>query len=369
MKKITVLQIISELSDGGVEAMLMDIYRNIDHSVIRFIFVVQSSKRRYEEEILTFGGNIYQIEPLHSIGVVAYMKKILSICKIEHVDIVHCHNLTQNPILLFCAKIAGVKIRISHSHLTTSFSLKTEIVMPFVRGIINCLATHRLACGIDAGKFLYGKKDFLVIKNAIDINKFLYATPVNLKEEMGISEDVNVLLHVGRLSEQKNHMYLIDIMDKIRKQRQDIILICCGSGPAMEKIRKRLHDSGLEKQMLLLGSRTDIPGLMKSAKLLLLPSLYEGFPVTLVEAQASGLYALASNVIDKDSDLGMNLVKFLPINVNTDEWVYEICKFINNGNIRENINHEEIKNRLENQGYSSENNSKILEEIYMEALK
>ena len=79
MKKIIVLQIISELSDGGVESMLMDIYRNIDHSIISFIFVVQSDKRRYKDEILSLGGNIYQIEPLHSIGLIPYIKKIISI--------------------------------------------------------------------------------------------------------------------------------------------------------------------------------------------------------------------------------------------------------------------------------------------------
>ncbi len=369
MKKITVLQIISELSDGGVEAMLMDIYRNIDHSIINFIFVVQSDKRRYKDEILELGGNIYQIEPLHSIGVMAYIKKIISICKIEHINIVHCHNLTQNPILLFAAKLAGVKMRISHSHLTTAFSRKTEIFMPFIRLGINCLATHRLACGNDAGRFLYGNKDFLVIRNAININKFLYATPVNLKEELGITEKVNVLLHVGRLSEQKNHRYLIDIMDKIRKQRQDIILLCCGSGPNMNEIKEEIHEKGLEKQILLLGSRTDIPGLMKSAKLLLLPSLYEGFPVTLVEAQASGLYAIVSDTIDKDSDLGINLVKFLPINTNVDEWVHEICKFVDNDSLKNNFSPEIIEKELEKQGYSSENNSKILEEIYMSVLE
>lgn len=369
MKKIIVLQIISELSDGGVESMLMDIYRNIDHSIISFIFVVQSDKRRYKDEILSLGGNIYQIEPLHSIGLIPYIKKIISICKQEHVNIVHCHNLTQNPILLFAARLAGVKVRISHSHLTTAFSRKTEILMPFIRLGINGLATHRLACGIDAGRFLYGNKDFIVIRNAININKFLYATPVNFKEELGVSEKVNVLLHVGRLSEQKNHRYLIAIMDKIRKQRKDIMLICCGGGPNMEVIKEEINEKGLEKQMLLLGSRTDIPGLMKSAKLLLLPSLYEGFPVTLVEAQASGLHAIVSDTIDKDSDLGINLVKFMPINVNVDEWVYEICKFIDDDSLKKNLSSGIIEKELEKQGYSSKKNSKILEEIYMTVLK
>lgn len=367
MKHITVLQIISDLSDGGVEAMLMDIYRNIDHKIIRFIFVVQSNNRRYEEEIIEYGGKVYQINPLHSVGTIAYMKSIISICKLEQVDVVHCHNLTQNPILLMAAKIAGIKIRISHSHLTTAFSRKTEILMPVIRLVINSLATHRLACGNDAGRFLYGKKNFLVINNAIDIDKFLDAEPVDLQKELGLSENSKVLLHVGRLSKQKNHVYLINIMEKLSKIREDVVLICCGSGPDMEKIKQKVSEKCLGRRFLLLGSRTDIPQLMKSANLLLLPSLYEGFPVTLVEAQASGLYSLVSDTVDKESNLGVNLVEFLPINVPVDKWIDEICRLLDKPN--DDFEPADIKKQLESQGYSSLKNSRVLEKIYMIALK
>lgn len=367
MKQVTVLQIISDLSDGGVEAMLMDIYRNIDHEAIRFIFLVQSNNRRYEEEIIKYGGKVYQIVPLHSAGLISYIKSIITICKLEHVDVVHCHNLTQNPILLFAALIAGVKVRISHSHLTTTFSRKAEKMMPVIRFAINLFSTHRLACGNDAGRFLYGKKDFLVINNAIDIDKFFDAEPVNLEKEFGLSPKDRVLLHVGRLSKQKNHTYLIDIMEKLANLKNNVVLICCGSGPEMEKIKQTIFEKGLEERILLLGSRTDIPRLMKSADLLLLPSLYEGFPVTLVEAQASGLYSLVSDTIDRECDLGLNLIQFLPINDSVDKWVNEICRLIDTYNSGFKI--FDIKEELEAHGYSSKKNSSVLEKIYLTALK
>jgi glycosyltransferase EpsF len=280
--------------------------------------------------------------------------------------VVHCHNLTQNPILLLAAKMAGVKIRISHSHLTTAFSRKTEILMPVIRFWINTLATHRLACGNDAGRFLYGKKKFLVINNAIDIDKFLCANPLNLQKELGLSKNVKILLHVGRLSGQKNHIYLISIMEKLSKAKKDIVLLCCGSGPDMDKIKRKVSEKGLDNILLLLGSRTDIPQLMKSANLLLLPSLYEGFPVTLVESQASGLYSLVSDTVDKESDLGINLVEFLPID-DVDVWVDEICRLLDKTN--ENFQSVDIKKELETHGYSSVKNSRVLEKIYMEATK
>ena len=367
MKQITVLQIISDLSDGGVEAMLMDIYRNIDYKTIRFIFVVQSSSRRYVDEIGEYGGKVYQVSPLHSVGMIAYMKNIITLSKLEKVDVVHCHNLTQNPVLLFAAKIAGVKIRISHSHLTNTFSRKAAILLPIIRLTINCLATHRLACGKDAGKFLYGKKSFLVINNAINVDRFVYAEPIDIQAELGLSKDYKILLHVGRLSEQKNHIYLLNIMEKLSEIRKDVVLICCGSGPDINKIKQKISEKSLEKNVLLLGSRTDIPQLMKGADLLLLPSLYEGFPVTLVESQASGLQALVSNTIDRESDFGIDLVEFLPINDHVDKWVNEICKILDK--LKRSFEPDYIKEKLEENGYSSLKNSKVLEEIYVKALK
>lgn len=240
-------------------------------------------------------------------------------------------------------------------------------MLPIIRLTINCLATHRLACGKDAGKFLYGKKSFLVINNAINVDRFVYAEPIDIQAELGLSKDYKILLHVGRLSEQKNHIYLLNIMEKLSEIRKDVVLICCGSGPDINKIKQKISEKSLEKNVLLLGSRTDIPQLMKGADLLLLPSLYEGFPVTLVESQASGLQALVSNTIDRESDFGIDLVEFLPINDHVDKWVNEICKILDK--LKRSFEPDYIKEKLEENGYSSLKNSKVLEEIYVKALK
>lgn len=364
MKKTTVLQIISELGDGGVEAMLMDAYRNIDHRKIRFVFVVQSNRRRYEDEITHLGGAVHQVSPLKEVGLVAYMRSIISICKKEKADVVHCHNLTQNPILLLAAKLAGVQYRISHSHLTTTFSRKIELMMPIFRTLIAWLSTDLLACGKEAGRFLYGKRMFLTIKNAIDIDKFLDAPQHNIHEELNLNPDTKVLLHVGRLSQQKNHDFLVQVMKKISSIRKDVVLLCCGSGPDEERVTNQIKEQKLEAFMLLLGSRSDIPQLMKAANLLVLPSLYEGFPVTLVESQASGIPAIASDRIDSESDLGLGLVEFLPVD-SVDEWVNSILSYLDNPKAK--VNDNWLRETLIEQGYSSKQNSRILEKMYLKS--
>lgn len=357
MNKIKILQVISELGDGGVESMLMDIYRNIDKEKFCFIFVASSDNNRYTQEISDYGGKVIIVEPLKEIGVFKYTHRLIKICKIEGIDVVHCHNLTQNPIILLAALLSGIKIRVSHSHLTACFSRKAKILMPFIRFSINVLATHKLACGNEAGKFLYGNKKFNIINNAIDIDKFYNARKLN--EINGIDiKNKYVILHVGRLSEQKNHNFIVKIMSKLDK---DIVLFCCGTGPLEKDIKNLIINNNLENNMVLLGSRNDIPNLMKTANLMILPSLYEGLPVSLIEAQASGLKSISSNTIDKDCDLGLGLVDFLPINDNNEEiWIKKITSYKNNGYVIPN----NIKEKIIEKGYSSKRNCELISSIY-----
>ena len=229
--------------------------------------------------------------------------------------------------------------------------------MPFIRFSINVLATHKLACGNEAGKFLYGNKKFNIINNAIDIDKFYNARKLN--EINGIDiKNKYVILHVGRLSEQKNHNFIVKIMSKLDK---DIVLFCCGTGPLEKDIKNLIINNNLENNMVLLGSRNDIPNLMKTANLMILPSLYEGLPVSLIEAQASGLKSISSNTIDKDCDLGLGLVDFLPINDNNEEiWIKKITSYKNNGYVIPN----NIKEKIIEKGYSSKRNCELISSIY-----
>lgn len=364
MKKRIILQAISELGDGGVETMLMNIYKNIDKNKFQFVFMVQNDSRKYADEISRYGGYIVQIKPLKEVGILEYIKSVENVCINEHVDVIHCHNLNQNLILLYAAKKAGVKIRISHSHLTTCFSKYAKILMPIIRMGINRLATVKLACGCEAGKFLYGTKDYILINNAIDLEKYISCEKdtETIKRELGINNK-KIILHVGRLSEQKNHIYLVKIIQELVKTNNDIILLCCGKGPKYQEIYDIITKYGLHSYIKLLGSRNDIDALMKISDLMLLPSLYEGFPVSLVESQASGLKAIVSDSVDKKSDLGLGLIDFLPIKENDIyQWSKLIIQYLNSGYIVPDNRY----NILTEKGYNSKINSKLLEDIYSE---
>lgn len=360
MKKINVLQVIYRLGDGGVEAMLMDIYRNIDRKKIRFIFMVQEESTRYVEEINRLGGKVIKITPMKKQGIISYIKNIRYICQREKIDVVHTHNLTQNFVVLFAAYLSKIRIRISHSHLTTAFSKKTELVMPIIRFLTNFFATNRLACGNEAGKFLYGRKKYEVINNAIDVEKFSNATMPDLEGPLKDIKDRYTIIHVGRLCEQKNHDFIIDIAKKLKYKGRDFIILCCGSGPLESDIRDKIQYNKLEHEILMLGSRDDIHKLMKFSDLFILPSLYEGLPVTAIEAQATGTKCLLSDTIDHACDLGIDLVEFISINKGVDLWVDKIEDYMKNEYEKNAIS----RHIFISKGYDATYNSKIIEKIY-----
>lgn len=359
LKKVNILQVIYQLGDGGVESMLMDIYRNINKEKYNFIFLVQDDSIKYVDEITSFGGKIIKIKSLKEQGLFKYINTISKICFDNKIDVVHAHNLTQNFIVLFSAKKAKVKVRVSHSHLTSCFSKKTKVLMPLIKFFTNLFATDKLACGYEAGKFLYGNSKFSVINNAIDVDRFYNAKPSNSSEIKKIIDNKYVILHVGRLCEQKNHNFILKIASMLKEEINDFVILCCGSGPLEYEIKNQISDCGLDDVVKLLGSRNDIPSLMKSSDIFILPSLYEGLPVTSIEVQAANLKCLLSDTIDHNCDLGLGLVDFLSID-NEKKWVDKINFYKNNHFESDG----DIKNVLEKFGYDSKNNCSILEKIY-----
>lgn len=359
MSKIKVFQVISELGDGGVESMLINAYKNLDRRKIKFFFVVQNEKRNRCSDIKNLGGEVIQIKPLKTNGLINYIKELKELFIKYDADVVHCHNLTQNPVVLFAAYLAKVEIRISHSHLTTCFSKKARMMMPLVRIAINCLATDKLACGKEAGKFLYGKRDFLIIRNGIDLSVFKNDKRRVVKDLPTETNKKYKILHVGRLSEQKNHRYLLEIAERTS---DNVCFLCCGDGPLHDEIENLIIEKKLEKKVFLLGSRNDVSDLMTKSDLIIMPSLYEGFPVTLIESQASGLKALVSDRVDPESDLGLNLVDFLPISLaNVGLWVDRINFYMNCGYVYDEKN---IQKCLANAGYDSKTSYILLSKIY-----
>ncbi|MCM3788888.1 glycosyltransferase family 1 protein [Domibacillus indicus] len=317
---IKVLHVVSSLDGGGVESMLYNYYMHMDRQKIKFDFIVHGdSIGILEKEVNSLGSKIFHVVPKK----ISFIRNILEINKIlrnEKYDIVHCHQNFSNFSTLFLAKKNQVPIRISHAHgYKETRSFKELIRNHFLRLINKFWANYFLSCGIDAGKWLHGKKWYpseknVIINNAIDTKKFSY----NLKIRETYRKILNVqnktvLLHVGRFSNEKNHLFMIDIIEYLSQQNNDkYILLFAGDGPIKNAVKKHVEKKNVEDKVIFLGVRNDVMELMNAADVFLFPSKHEGFGIVTIEAQSTGLGVLASDRVTKETAV-TNLIEFLPI--------------------------------------------------------
>lgn len=288
-----VLQVLTNLSYGGVEAVVMNYYRNIDKSKVQFDFVIcTQNKERLHDEVISYGGKIYSL-PSRARHPFKYMRALKKLIRENNYSVVHIHqNSASMAMDAFISKICKVKTIIGHSHSQSCAVLwQHYLFKPFV----NLFMTHRFACSDPAGKWIFGKKDFVIINNAIDTTKFVFNENVRdkLKKELQL-DDCFVVGFVGRLREEKNVLRLVDIFKVIVNKKTHSKLIIIGDGPEKDLLESKIQQSELEDKVMVLGKRTDVNLLMNAMDVFVLPSHFEGLPVVLVEAQSTGLPCVKS---------------------------------------------------------------------------
>lgn len=357
-KKTRVLHIVGGMVAGGIETLLMNIYRNIDREKFHFDFAVQTDEECfYDKEIKNLGGRIIS-HPKPSKGINAYVKELKKTIEMYGpYDVIHSHVLFFNGIPLKVASQLGIPIRISHSHTTHDSkkdSLLRDIYRKYMRSLIKKYSTKMYGCSKDACEYLYGKKcwkdnrvEFL--PNAIDINLFSdlkYDRRIVVKE-LGLGKGQTIIGHIGRFVKQKNHSFLIDIFEKFLDFKQDSHLLLIGEGEDKENIKKYVNEKGIENNVHFLGVRDDIASILSEIDLFLLPSLYEGLGIVLVEAQAAGVPCLVSNNVPEESDLGIGLVKSLDLDTSAEYWAQQMQGMLT---VKKN-DWETRKSALQSHGY------------------
>lgn len=235
----------------------------------------------------------------------------------------------RHVLVLHVAKKNGVKIRIVHSHTSSAIGRKAELnhllCAPFVRSNVSGLITKRLACSQEAGEFEFGRQSFKVIRNGVNVDRFSYSSSARqkIRAELGLSCEVAVFLHVGRISYPKNTAFLVKMFFEYAKKNGGAVLLIVGGIDAGDReyneVQKALNASSNSQCIMLLGVRHDVSALMSAADVFLLPSRYEGFPIVSVESQCSGLMNVVSDKIPKDVDLS-GLVSFVPLEVPISQW-------------------------------------------------
>ena len=362
---IRILQITGGMNMGGIENFIMNIYRNIDRERVQFDFLIhQEEKQIFEDEIEKLGGKIYRIPSIRKSGYFKYKKNLKEFFQNYSYKIVHSHYNELSGIILKIAKDYGVKVRISHSHIAYPkySNILTRLFGDYLRNLLKNSSSLKFACSNLAGEWLYEKNgNYEVINNGIEANKYKLNEKIKIekREELKIEKDEIAIGHIGRLTEQKNHKFLIEIFSKLHEKNSKYKLFIIGNGELEEKIREHIKALNLEKNIIMLGVRKDVNKILQAMDLFVFPSLYEGLPVTLVEAQGAGLKCFISDTVTKEIDLECGLTEFISLDKTSEEWADIIDKN------KEYIRKDTIDS-LKSHGYDMTENAKNLEIRYIE---
>ena len=320
-----ILHMLNSMGMGGIENFIMNVYRQINREEYQFDFVLQCEEESFfEKEIQELGGRIYRI-PRFEKHPIKHCMQLKNILKKEHYLAFHRHTAHCVAFIdLHVAKKCKISRRISHSH---SSSNQKFLLNYLCRPFLFHYATSHLACGEDAGHWLYGNRPFQVIRNGVDTNKFLFSSRVReeYRKELNI-EKFTILGHVGRFSEVKNHRFMIEVFKNLYQKDSSYKLLFCGGGELEEEIKQLCKENQIENAVIFAGIRSDVDKLIQAMDIFLFPSLYEGVPLTLIETQLNGIPCLISNKVPKETIYNNN-VKTLPIHQeDIDKWVSQISK-------------------------------------------
>ena len=322
---IRVLHIFHELSNGGNCHFVMNYYRHMDRKKIQFDFLTSVSEPGYfDEEILSLGGRLYRAFPFKKNPLRNY-RDIARIVRENQYQIVHRHTGSAFGYFdLHAARHGGAKHLILHAHNTGVGKPAVDKAARLLLSMDCC----RFACSREAGEFLFGKgKSFEIIPNAIETSRFVFQPEVRetMRKELGLDNKF-VIGHIGRMEEQKNHKRLLSIFEAVHRQHSDSALVCVGDGKLMEEIKSLAAHLGLEKDILFLGQRSDVEKVIQCFDIFLLPSLYEGLGIVLIEAQTNGLSCVtAADVVPSAVNITGN-VRFIPLSASDEDWARQILR-------------------------------------------
>ncbi|RIX52636.1 glycosyltransferase family 1 protein [Paenibacillus nanensis] len=323
-RPIRILHAAVNMNRGGAETLLMNLYRNVDRSLVQFDFLT-SKEGVFDDEIRRLGGRVHRIPYIDQAGHRGYRRALRDFFRSrrDEYDIVHAHMDRMSGFVLRAAQLAGVPVRIAHSHNTRSEgSLAARLYKRYAGLYIGISATHRFACSSAAAKWLFPmkKNEAVLLKNGIDPEKFAYSQAVraSVREELGLSESTYAIGHVGRFNAQKNHAQLLEIFGGVQRRIPNSVLLMAGDGPLRQEMERKASELGITEQVRFLGVREDVERLLQAFDAFVFPSHHEGLPVTLVEAQASGLPCYISDAISREADLGLGLVHFLSNRLHDD---------------------------------------------------
>lgn len=363
---VRVLQVFNQMNRAGAETMLMNLYRNMDQSRIQFDFIVfEKAEGMFDQEIRELGGHIYYIPKLSLKSMWLYIKRWNDFFDENRgYKIIHSHIRSTASIYLYIAKKHGL-ITIAHSHSTVEsrdkkiqYTIKRILEFPLGK-----IADYHFACSDAAAKWLFGpgilqSPSYYLLKNAVDTDALRYnpEKEKEMKRKWRMSGNF-VVGHVGRFSTPKNHKKLIDIFEKVAQIDDSSRLILVGDGELRIEIENRVREKGLEDKVVFAGIQKNVSEFLQMMDVFVMPSLYEGLPVSAIEAQAAGIPCILSDAVTEEVIVN-DSAKRLPIGASTQVWAEEILKY-------KSRKKTDTQKLIAERGYDIKETSKWLTDFYL----
>lgn len=367
MEPIRVLHILHSMNRGGAENAIMNYYRHIDRDKVQFDFLLtEQSKCQFEDEILSLGGRVFRVPVLTIKNPFPYLTGVWRFYK-SHPEyrIVHSHTSSKSFFPLLIAKYAGIPIRICHSHGSRSEVGVNGKIRNFLKPFLKTVATHFVACGRDAALWLYGdhflkKGSIVLFPNVIEAGHFDYDEKVrdNLRRSLGIKDSTVVLGCTARFSAVKNHSFLLSLFKEFHNRVTDSVLLLVGDGELRDEILLLISSLGIKDSVIMPGVVSNVSDYEQAMDFFLLPSINEGIPLSLIEAQVSGLRCFVSEGVPRESDK-TGLVSFLSLDEGPEYWARQIA---DNIEYHRNSHLDDIVKA----GYDAPTSAQKLEQFYLE---
>ena len=343
MRVLVIMNSVDVKLGGGIIQVILNYKNQINEKNVYITFAINCVKDSGIPELLSDKNSNFVQLPNKKKKLLKYCISLNRLMKNNQYDVVHVHGNSANMLLeLGIAKINKIKCRIAHSHNSTCKNPKlNKILMP----IFKKTYTKALACSNLAGEWLFGKGNYEVLNNAIDLNNFKYSYDIReeYRKKIKVGKKTKVIGHVGNINEQKNQEFLIKVFSLYNKENRDSVLLLIGDGPLKEDVFSLVKKLDLESKVLFLGIQNDVNNWMQAMDIFIFPSKWEGFGMVLIEAQASGLPIIASNVVPSIIKIRNN-VFFMDLYKNTlVEWKEQMSKLLKEENVRE-INENEFYN-------------------------
>lgn len=314
-----------------MEATVLNHFRHVDRQLVQFDFVVgEDSSVVPTGEIKALGGRVFMVPRYQDVA--GFVRGIRRVIRATGDPIMHSHLNALSVIPLSVARAERVPVRIAHSHSTAAHG---ETVKNAAKAILRPLATvaptDYAACSVHAATWLFGERTVAedkvrLVHNAIDLPTFVYdhGRRLRVREELGIPESAHVVGVVGRFSRQKNQLFLLPVIDELRRQHPNLIVLMVGDGDLRPRVEREIVRRGLGNHVRLLGVRDDVADLYQAMDVLAMPSTYEGLGMVAVEAQAAGLRVVASDAVPGEATV-TDLVNVVPLSAPIEDWVVALA--------------------------------------------